>query len=61
MGSLELLKLGTFHTDASNDSEDKVEQFARLIRTGGATAKVGNGIQARRRSRLVLNASWNPI
>jgi len=61
MGNLELLELGTFPHDASNVSKDKVEQFAQSIRAGGATARVYSDIQARRWSKLVLNASWNPI
>lgn len=59
--TLNMLELGTFPASAPASHKHAAEQFADLIRKGGGGAQVYDDIQPQRWSKLVVNASWNPI
>ncbi|KAN0103217.1 2-dehydropantoate 2-reductase [Hyaloscypha variabilis] len=55
---LELLHIGPY--PASSNTEAAL-RFAQLLKEGGASAKVHEDVQFERWSKLLVNASWNPI
>ncbi len=61
MGSIELLEVGTFPAAAPASAKDAASGFAALLHAGGAHATLYDDIQPRRWSKLLINASWNPI
>ncbi|TVY55042.1 Uncharacterized protein LCER1_G005344 [Lachnellula cervina] len=56
-----LLEIGTYPASAPQSHKRAAEEIASLIRTGGADAVVYDDVQPRRWSKLIVNASWNPI
>ncbi|KAI7365417.1 2-dehydropantoate 2-reductase [Hortaea werneckii] len=64
MGQLELLEVGTFPASAyeSNaDARTACDTFVETVRKGGSDVHSVADIQEKRWSKLLLNASWNPI
>ena len=59
--TLNMLELGTYPASAPEPHKHAAEQFAALVQKGGGGAKVYDDIQPQRWSKLVVNASWNPI
>jgi 2-dehydropantoate 2-reductase len=59
--TLNLLELGTYPALAPEFHKRAAEQIAALVEKGGGVAKVYDDIQPQRWSKLVVNASWNPI
>jgi len=58
-GEVELLHIGTY--PATSPHAAAAEQFASVLRSGGGTAKVHDDVQIERWTKLLVNASWNPI
>ncbi|KPI34569.1 putative 2-dehydropantoate [Cyphellophora attinorum] len=58
---LNLLELGTYPADATAPAQAKAHDFAELIRRGGGASEVHDNIQTARWTKLVMNATWNPI
>lgn len=63
MGAIELLQIGTFPatSDTSSPAYQAAEQLRSTLATGGGNAQLHPDIQAQRWSKLLINASWNPI
>lgn len=64
MGNMELLEIGTYPASAYQRTavhRALTERFAETLRDGGGNARVCGDIQPRRWSKLLINASWNPI
>ncbi|RMY49956.1 hypothetical protein D0863_15009 [Hortaea werneckii] len=64
MGPLELLEVGTFPTSAyqsNSDARAACDTFVETVRKGGSDVHFVTDIQKKRWSKLLLNASWNPI
>ena len=61
MGEIELLELGTCPANALEARNAHAAEFAEVITKGGGTCKMFDDIQPRRWSKLLVNASWNPI
>lgn len=61
MGEIELLQLGTYPTQAPEAHKARAVEFMELVTKGGGTCRVFDDIQPRRWSKLLVNASWNPI
>jgi 2-dehydropantoate 2-reductase len=63
MGSVELLQIGTFPAAQEPTSPAKLaaEQLRSTLASGGGNAEPHADIQAQRWSKLLINASWNPI
>lgn len=59
--TLNKLELGTYPASAPASHKQAAEKFAALIQKGGGEAEVYDDIQPQRWSKLVVNASWNPI
>ena len=59
--TLNMLELGTYPASAPESHKRAAEQFAALVQKGGGGAEVYDDIQPQRWSKLVMNASWNPI
>jgi 2-dehydropantoate 2-reductase len=59
--TLNRLEIGTYPASAPASHKQAAEKFAALIQKGGGGAEVYDDIQPRRWSKLVVNASWNPI
>ena len=57
-GEIERLEVGAYPSSASGQY---AKAFAHLIQTAGATAIVHEDIQLIRWTKLLINASWNPI
>jgi 2-dehydropantoate 2-reductase len=57
-GEIENLQLGTFPSSAS---QEPAQHFAELVRAAGGTATAFEDVQMKRWSKLLVNASWNPI
>ena len=55
---IELLHLGPYPASSNTESASR---FATLLKSGGASAKVHEDVQFERWSKLLVNASWNPI
>jgi 2-dehydropantoate 2-reductase len=58
---IELLHVGTYPADAPQHSKDAAAAFVDLINSSGATAQLHDDVQAERWSKLIVNATWNPI
>lgn len=58
---VERLQIGTYPSEAPAEHKMAAEAFADLIRKGGATAEIHEDIQYPRWTKLLVNASWNPI
>ena len=61
MGEIELLELGTYPANAPEADNARAAEFAEPIAKGGGTCEIFDDIQPRRWSKLLVNASWNPI
>ncbi|KAF2877994.1 2-dehydropantoate 2-reductase [Massariosphaeria phaeospora] len=57
-GELERLEIGSYPSSASSEHS---EAFTQLIRHAGGTAEHHDDIQLKRWTKLLVNASWNPI
>ena len=55
---VELLHMGSYPASSNTESASR---FASLLNAGGATTKVHEDVQFERWSKLLVNASWNPI
>ena len=59
---LERLNIGTYPAHGVPESHKAAaESFAELIKAGGATANVFDDVQPERWTKLLANATWNPI
>jgi len=58
---VERLHLGTFPADASSQHKAAAESFVSLLHTANANFKTHDDVQFERWSKLLVNASWNPI
>lgn len=59
--TLNLLEIGTYPSNAPASHKAAADRLAELVTTGGGVAKVFDDVQTQRWSKLVVNASWNPI
>ncbi|KAF9894509.1 hypothetical protein FE257_006393 [Aspergillus nanangensis] len=59
--TLNLLELGTYPANAPAAHRASAQRLADLMTQGGGEVKVLDDIQVARWSKLLLNASWNPI
>jgi 2-dehydropantoate 2-reductase len=57
-GEVEKLQIGKFPSSAYSDS---AKAFTELVQAAGGTAEFYEDVQAKRWSKLLVNASWNPI
>ncbi|KAL5118443.1 hypothetical protein ACEQ8H_003619 [Pleosporales sp. CAS-2024a] len=57
-GEMELLQLGAYPSSASKEPS---QTFAQLVRAAGGTTELLDDVQTTRWSKLLINASWNPI
>lgn len=57
-GEIEQIQLGSY---PSSTSGDHASAFTELIKAGGGTAEFYQDIQLKRWTKLLINASWNPI
>ncbi|KAH7321626.1 2-dehydropantoate 2-reductase [Rhexocercosporidium sp. MPI-PUGE-AT-0058] len=55
---VELLHIGSY---PASSSIEPAKEFANLIKAGGGTAEVHQDVQFERWSKLLVNASWNPM
>jgi 2-dehydropantoate 2-reductase len=55
------LEIGTYPPSAPADHKAKAEALAQFTQKAGISATVFDDIQGRRWSKLIINASWNPI
>lgn len=59
---VEHLHIGTYpHTTADDPAQTAASSFASLLQAGGATATLHADIQGERWTKLLVNASWNPM
>lgn len=64
MGSFELLEFGTFPSSAYQSSpaaKEAADVLLETLKSGGSDIHFFEDIQEKRWSKLLLNASWNPI
>ncbi|KAM0694502.1 hypothetical protein Q7P36_004858 [Cladosporium allicinum] len=63
MGAIELLHIGTFPStqDYSSPAGLSTERIRSILAQGGSNVHSHPDIQAQRWSKLLINASWNPI
>lgn len=61
METLDLLEIGTYPASASQSHKRMAQQFAALVNEGGGDAQIYDDVQPCRWSKLIVNASWNPI
>jgi 2-dehydropantoate 2-reductase len=63
MGGTEQLQIGTFPATQEPSSPAKLaaEQLQSTLASGGGNAELHADVQAQRWSKLLINASWNPI
>jgi 2-dehydropantoate 2-reductase len=57
-GEVENLQVGAFPSSASNQP---AQAFTELVKAAGGTATFFGDVQTKRWSKLLVNASWNPI
>jgi 2-dehydropantoate 2-reductase len=57
-GEVEKLQIGAFPSSAPSDS---AMAFTELVQAAGGTAEFYEDVQPKRWSKLLVNASWNPI
>jgi 2-dehydropantoate 2-reductase len=62
-GAIELLQIGTFPAaqEVSSPAKHAAFQLQSLLASAGGNAELHADIQAQRWSKLLINASWNPI
>ncbi|KAI9658261.1 MAG: hypothetical protein M1821_002394 [Bathelium mastoideum] len=60
-GEIEKLEVGTYPHDATAEHKKAAEGFVELLTKAGATAHLYDDVQQPRWSKLLVNASWNPI
>ncbi|KAL9094586.1 MAG: hypothetical protein Q9165_003145 [Trypethelium subeluteriae] len=60
-GEVERLEIGTFPHNASVEHKQAANDFAELLRKAGGTVELHEDVQVPRWSKLLVNASWNPI
>ncbi|WPH00832.1 Hypothetical protein R9X50_00366200 [Acrodontium crateriforme] len=60
-GPLEMFKIGTYPSTASQEAKAKAELLAQLFDAGGGTCCHEDDVQSRRWLKVSVNASWNPI
>ncbi|KAI0127774.1 2-dehydropantoate 2-reductase [Xylariales sp. AK1849] len=58
---IELLHVGTYPANAPIPAQDAAKSFVGLLAGAGATAKLHADIQEQRWTKLLVNASWNPV
>ncbi|KAK7918247.1 hypothetical protein PG985_010121 [Apiospora marii] len=59
---VELLHVGTYPAvGVSTAAKDAAKAFVDLVTAAGATAKLHDDVQAERWTKLLVNASWNPV
>jgi 2-dehydropantoate 2-reductase len=58
---LNLLEIGTYPSAAPPPHKAAATHLASLVTSGGGIAQVFDDVQTQRWSKLVVNASWNPI
>ncbi|KAG9789472.1 hypothetical protein KCU88_g1618, partial [Aureobasidium melanogenum] len=58
---IELLHLGTYPATAPQSHKESAERFGAMLKAGGASSKVHDDVQQERWSKLLVNATWNPI
>ncbi|KAI4603511.1 hypothetical protein KJ359_003323 [Pestalotiopsis sp. 9143b] len=58
---VELLHIGTYPADAPREAKDAARRLVDLLGAAGATAELHDDVQEQRWSKLLVNASWNPI
>jgi 2-dehydropantoate 2-reductase len=59
--TLNLLEIGTYPSTAPPAHKAAAARLAELVNAGGGVAEVFDDVQTQRWSKLVVNASWNPI
>lgn len=59
--TLNLLEIGTYPSAAPPPHKAAATHLASLVTSGGGFAQVFDDVQTQRWSKLVVNASWNPI
>lgn len=59
--TLNTMELGTFPSNASAAHKASAQRLAEVINAGGGNVTVCDDIQIARWSKLLINASWNPI
>jgi 2-dehydropantoate 2-reductase len=59
--TLNLLEIGTYPSNAPPSHKAAADHLAELVNAGGGVARVFDDVQTQRWSKLVVNASWNPI
>jgi 2-dehydropantoate 2-reductase len=57
-GEVEKLQLGPY---PASSAKDAAKAFTQLIQSAGGTAEYHDSIQPKRWTKLLVNASWNPI
>ncbi|KAI1074096.1 2-dehydropantoate 2-reductase [Whalleya microplaca] len=58
---LELLHIGTYPATAPAAHKAAAQAFVDLLGAAGATAQLHDDVQFERWSKLLVNASWNPV
>lgn len=58
---VEILHIGTYPSNAPHSHIAAAEAFTSLIKSCNATAELHDDVQTERWSKLLVNASWNPI
>jgi 2-dehydropantoate 2-reductase len=60
-GEIERLEVGNYPSHCSYAARLGSQHFAELVRAGGGTAEWFEDVQIKRWTKLIVNASWNPI
>lgn len=58
---IELLHIGTYPAEAAPKAKAAARAFIELVDSTGASVKLHDDVQFERWSKLLVNASWNPI
>jgi 2-dehydropantoate 2-reductase len=58
---VELLHIGTYPSNSPPEHKASATSFSDLLSQGGASTKLHDDIQPQRFSKLLVNASWNPV
>ncbi|OAP60286.1 hypothetical protein AYL99_05288 [Fonsecaea erecta] len=58
---VELLHIGTYPSNAPREHRVAADSFAKLLNAGGGSTQVHEDVQPQRWSKLMVNASWNPV
>lgn len=59
--TLNLLEIGTYPSNAPSSHKAAAHRLTDLVTAGGGVSKECDDVQTQRWSKLVVNASWNPI